>query len=173
MNAPNLLSILRIALTPVAAALVAQSSPFALPILGLGLLTDFLDGWIARRRGTTPLGRILDPLADKIFAGGVLVALAVSGRVAWEIASLVLVRDVVLLAVGWIKLRSGDPIPSANLSGKIAFAALGGYLGALVLGWAIPPWVGGFIAILYVLTGLTYAIHAPAVLPERAAKGGR
>ncbi len=174
MNAPNLLSVLRIALTPIAAPLVYAGSPLALPVLAIALLTDFLDGRIARRLGgSTPLGRILDPLADKIFAGGVLVALAASGRVPWEFASLVLVRDALLLGVGWLKVRAGDPVPAANFFGKSAFAALGGYLAAAVIGISLPAWVGGLVATVYVLSGLAYGAHAPSIVPERAAKGGR
>lgn len=174
MNGPNLLSLLRIAMTPLAAVLVARGSPAAYPVIAVALLTDFLDGWTARRFGeSTPLGRILDPVADKVFAGGILVALAATSRIPWEIATLVVVRDAVLLAVSWLKIRSGEPVPAANLLGKIAFAALGGYLLATALGLALPTWAGGAVAAGYIASGFSYAGRAPALLPRGVAKEPR
>ncbi len=174
MNGPNVLSLSRIGLTPVAAWLVANDSALAFPVIAFALFTDFLDGALARmRHESTQLGRFLDPLADKVFAGGVLAALAASGRIPWEIAVAVLVRDGALLAYGWMRLRAGDPVPAASLPGKIAFAALGAYLLALVAGLPFPAWVGGAIVSIYLLTGILYGARAPWILPGRVAKEPR
>ena len=174
MNGPNALSLLRIVLMPPAAWFVVRSSPLAFVLIAVALFTDFLDGWLARRfRASTPIGRFLDPLADKLFAGGVLVAVAASGRVAWEIAVAVLVRDAALLAYGWMRLRSGESVPAASLPGKIAFALVGAWLLALVGGVPLPAWAGVAVVAWYVLTGLFYGARVPWILPGRVAKEPR
>ena len=78
MNAPNVLSLARIALTaPLVWALAVGQHALATAVLGVALATDFLDGWLARRgSGSTELGRVLDPVADKVLVGGVLITLA-------------------------------------------------------------------------------------------------
>jgi phosphatidylglycerophosphate synthase len=174
MNRANLLSLVRIALTPLAARLVYEGSALAFVVIAAALLTDFFDGWTARRRGEfTTLGRILDPIADKLLAGAILVALAASGRVAWEWVTLVLCRDAVLLSGAWLKIRQGDQVPTANVAGKTAFALLGIYVLALTAGLALPSWVGGAVAGAYAASALSYAGRAPAILPGRVAKEQR
>jgi hypothetical protein len=59
------------------------------------------------------------------------------------------------------------------LPGKIAFAALGGYLLSLVAGIALPGWVGGGVVALYLLTGILYGARVPWMLPGRVAKEPR
>jgi phosphatidylglycerophosphate synthase len=174
VNGPNVLSLSRIGLTPVAAWLIANDSALAFPVIAFALFTDFLDGALARlRHESTDLGRFLDPLGDKVFAGGVVAALAASGRVPWEIAIAVLMRDGALLTYGWMRLRTGDPVPAASLPGKIAFAALGAYLLAFAAGFSFPTWVGGAVVAVYLLTGILYGARAPWILPGRVAKEPR
>jgi cardiolipin synthase len=174
MNRANLLSLVRIGLTPLAARLVYVGSPLAFVVIAAALVTDFFDGWTARRRGeATMLGRILDPIADKLLAGGILVALAASGRVAWEWVTLVLSRDVVLLSGAWLKIRAGEQVPTANAAGKAAFALLGLYVLAVTAGMALPAWVGGAVACTYAASALSYAGRVPGVLLGRVAKEQR
>jgi cardiolipin synthase len=174
VNGPNALSLSRIVLTPVAAVLITRNSPWAFAVIAIALVTDLLDGALARRlRESTELGRFLDPLADKILAGGVLAALAASSRIPWELAIAVIVRDGALLAYGWLRLRAGDSVPGASLPGKIAFASLGGYLLALVAGISLPAWVGGVVVAIYALTGILYGARAPWGPAGRVAKEPR
>ena len=173
MNGPNLLSLVRIGLTPLAARLVYEKSPLAFVVIATALITDFFDGWAARRRGeSTMLGRILDPIADKLLAGAILVALAASARVAWELVALVLCRDAILLSGAWLKIRAGEQVPTANAAGKIAFAVLGIYVLAVTAGWALPTWVGGVVAGAYAASALSYASRVPVLL-GRVAKEPR
>lgn len=88
-------------------------------ILALGALTDKLDGYVARRfHEETELGRILDPLADKVGVGAVAIILLLLGSLPlWFVATLV-VRDLLILAGGlYIKRRTGVVLPS-NTAGK-------------------------------------------------------
>jgi len=78
---PNLLSLLRIGLVPVLVIVLFWSGPRARAVAGflflVACVTDFFDGWVARRQGvTTALGQFLDPLADKLIVVSVLIMLA-------------------------------------------------------------------------------------------------
>ena len=78
---PNLLTLLRIGLVPVLVVLLLYPTPAAragaAACFLLACVTDFLDGWLARRHGiTTALGQLLDPLADKLIVVAALIMLA-------------------------------------------------------------------------------------------------
>jgi phosphatidylglycerophosphate synthase len=174
INGPNFLSLSRMALTGLAAPLVFAGSPLSFVVIAAALATDFFDGYLARRRGeTTMLGRILDPVADKVFATGILIALAASQRVSWELTVAVLARDALLLSVSYLKIRWGEMVPTANLLGKTAFAVLGAYVLAVTAGIALPNWLGVAVATAYVLSAISYAGRAPALLLGRVAKEQR
>jgi cardiolipin synthase len=84
-NLPNLLTLSRIAAIPVLVALVAWRTPqgdvAACAVFALAGITDWLDGRIARQRKLlSDLGRMLDPIADKLLVGATLIALAGLGR---------------------------------------------------------------------------------------------
>ncbi len=82
---PNLLTVLRIAAIPVIGVLIADPTPArswaAMFVFLAASLTDALDGWIARRYGlVTTLGKLLDPLADKLLVLSTLLLLATLPR---------------------------------------------------------------------------------------------
>ncbi len=81
MSLPNLLTILRILAIPVIVWLLLSGSElaryWAFALYVLAAVTDFLDGWLARRSNDiSPLGRMLDPIADKLLIAALIVALA-------------------------------------------------------------------------------------------------
>ena len=81
---PNLLTIGRIVLVPVICWLLATGSvelrAVALGLYGVAAITDWLDGYLARRFNLgSPLGRMLDPIADKLLVGALLIVLAWNG----------------------------------------------------------------------------------------------
>jgi CDP-diacylglycerol--glycerol-3-phosphate 3-phosphatidyltransferase len=119
----NLLSIFRGLLSiPFALVMLVPADPMrflALGILLIGMLTDFLDGRIARARGEeTEWGKILDPLADKVcVAVMALVLLKLGDLPFWFVAALI-ARDLAILAGGvYIKSARGVVLPS-NTAGK-------------------------------------------------------
>ena len=88
-NLPNLLTLSRIAAIPVLVALVALRTPggnvAATLVFGAAGITDFLDGRIARnRKMLSDLGRMLDPIADKLLVGATLMVLAGHGRLPYH-----------------------------------------------------------------------------------------
>lgn len=106
MNIPNLLSVFRIALIPVFGVvyLNAQGQPWfyvAALILLLSAVTDILDGVIARKCNMiTPLGKVLDPLADKLTQAAVCVMLCLRVPEFWFVVAVILVKELLMLAAG-------------------------------------------------------------------------
>jgi cardiolipin synthase len=81
MNLANAITILRLLLLPLIAGLFLVNAPWAawaaFILYILGALSDWLDGWVARTfNQITPLGTLLDPIADKIYVGAMLILLA-------------------------------------------------------------------------------------------------
>jgi CDP-diacylglycerol--glycerol-3-phosphate 3-phosphatidyltransferase len=113
---PNLLSLLRIALVPVLIYFLADTGPSSSALAALTFsvasLTDFLDGYLARRHGqTTTLGKFLDPLADKLIVVSALIMLAATDRFprvpAWMVVVIV-GRE--LAVTGLRSIASGEGI---------------------------------------------------------------
>jgi cardiolipin synthase (CMP-forming) len=152
---PNALSLLRLFMVPlVVALLLARSDALGAAFFVLAAATDFLDGRIARRAGPTRLGRILDPVADRLMLSSVAVVLAMRGLLpAWAVAILV-GRDLLALAGS---LVVGSKI-RVNRVGKAATAVL---MGAVALVVIIPGAAVGEIIFyagfgLSIVAGLVY-----------------
>jgi CDP-diacylglycerol--glycerol-3-phosphate 3-phosphatidyltransferase len=134
---PNLLSLSRIALLIPFVLVLMSSLPsarlLACLVLVLGAITDNLDGLIARKRGQeSEWGRILDPLADKIGVGGVVLMLLWSGDMPLWFAMSVLARDVLILVGGIVlKAKRGVVAPS-NQVGKWSVGMIAAILFLLV-----------------------------------------
>ena len=118
---PNALSLLRLFMVPIVVALLLGGADgLAAALFVLAALTDFLDGRIARRGGPTRLGRILDPVADRLMLSSVAVVLAMRDLLpAWAVAILV-GRDLLTL-VGSLVVGSKIRV---NRVGKAATAVL-------------------------------------------------
>ncbi|HET8570618.1 MAG TPA: CDP-diacylglycerol--glycerol-3-phosphate 3-phosphatidyltransferase [Candidatus Limnocylindria bacterium] len=119
---PNLLGILRIALTPVVVALLLLPFPgagiIAFVIFAVAAVTDSLDGRIARARGiVSPLGVFMDLTADKVLVVGVLVAMVEVGLLPTWIVATILVRELVVAGVRQVAAAS-DVVMSARVLGK-------------------------------------------------------
>jgi len=116
------LSFLRI---PLAAAFVLVShTGWRLAIVGAAAVTDLLDGPVARRRGSSAYGPVLDPIADKVFMAGAVGVVAFSGSLhLYEIVG-VLLRDIVATLAFAATFFFDQPraIP-ARWSGKAVTAA--------------------------------------------------
>jgi cardiolipin synthase len=106
---PNALSFLRILMIPVYMALLLHHGKSAeeagLLILGVVVSTDWVDGWIARRTGqVSNLGKLLDPVADRLALAAALLALVIRHAFPLWAALLVVVRDAFILVVGAVLL---------------------------------------------------------------------
>jgi cardiolipin synthase len=120
---PNLLCLLRIALAPVCASMVAQRdfSQGLLWFLAAGF-TDFLDGFLARQMSWhSRAGAYLDPLADKVLMSAGYIALGMAGAVPWWLVVLIFGRDLLILAGAVIVYaRAGRTEFPPSMAGKIS-----------------------------------------------------
>lgn len=98
LTLPNIITISRAVLAPIfmALLLVGGRVPTVLAVLVfiIAAITDYLDGWLARRYGqSTAWGTLIDPLADKVLTTAAFIAFALLGLVEWWMVFLVVVRD--------------------------------------------------------------------------------
>jgi CDP-diacylglycerol--glycerol-3-phosphate 3-phosphatidyltransferase len=184
-NLPNAITIVRILLAPVCFWLILadQGDDVVLRWLATGLFvlaiaTDGIDGHIARSRGlVTDLGKLLDPIADKLLTSGALVCLSILGELPWWVTALIIVREVGITAWRLVELRRGNVVPAAS-GGKlktvvqaVAISFALAPLPALLGGWV--DWVNtALMAAALVLTVWSGALYVrDAVVLARTRRG--
>ncbi len=171
---PNVLSLLRLLGVPVFLywTLVTEQDGRAILLLMAAGVTDYLDGYIARRFSSfTRLGQLLDPLADRLYIFATLLALvARDGLPIWWALALI-GRDLVLAGCLPVLRRHGYGPLAVNFLGKAAtfnllfafpmlLAALPGNDGLIAtvfrpMGWAFATWG----SILYLWAGVLYVVQ--------------
>jgi CDP-diacylglycerol--glycerol-3-phosphate 3-phosphatidyltransferase len=120
---PNLLSLFRIGLVPVIVVAIMRETPgaraFAAACFLVACLTDFFDGWLARRQGiTTVLGQMLDPLADKLIVAAALIMLAAvppEPRIPAWMAVVIVLREIAVTGLRGIASSEGVLVPAQEL----------------------------------------------------------
>lgn len=119
---PNILTCLRLLLVPIFILVFFTVSPLvALPISWLAGLTDVLDGTLARRNGwITRLGKILDPIADKLMQGALLLSLVVGGFLPWPFAIPFVAKELAQAVCGFLMLRRRQFVVVSRWFGKVA-----------------------------------------------------
>jgi cardiolipin synthase len=168
LTIPNALSLLRLLLVPVFAVLiVAEQDGWALLVLAVSGLTDWLDGYLARRwQQISRVGQLLDPAADRLYILSTLLGLAWRDLIPWWLVVIIVSRDVLLALTVPLLARHGyGPLPvhflgkaaTFNLLYAFPLILLGGWPGlvgdvARPLGWAFAWWGTG----LYWWAGLLY-----------------
>jgi cardiolipin synthase len=136
---PNLLSLGRLVLTPVLVWLILTDKTWpAFVLFGAMGVSDYLDGYIARRTNTvTDLGTTLDPVSDRVLAIAGGIALIGSGALPAWLGIPVLLRDAVLSVVFLALARRGFGKPKVRRVGKTATFALFSAMPLLLLGTEI------------------------------------
>ena len=185
INVPNLLSFVRLALVPVFLYFILTGQDVAaLLVLVFSSITDYLDGWLARRlHQITRLGQLLDPAADRLYIVATLIGLAVREVLPWWLVVAIVGRDIMLIVLGIVLANNGHgPLPVHHL-GKVATFCLFYALPLIVLaqavpvvapvalpiGWAFALW-GGF---LYWWAGIVYARETARIVRERTGASRR
>ena len=124
---PNLLSVSRLALLPLFIWSLVTPGHLRLTVglVAYGVVTDLLDGYLARRLGqVTEWGRILDPLSDKLAAASVLVYCYFERGLPLWILLLILGRDLLILGLSPLLSQRRGKLPGSILSGRLAALSL-------------------------------------------------
>ena len=119
LNLPNAITLIRVGMIPVFLWFTYYESRvdsfIAACIFAVTGATDFLDGWVARRRGlVTVIGKFLDPLADKLVVMSALVMLVHLGRVAAWVVVVVMAREFIVTGLRSIAMSEGIVIPAGQ-----------------------------------------------------------
>ena len=187
-NIPNSLTMLRIALIPIFVGLFYlpagtlsqhESNLFATVVFALAAVTDWLDGYLARRLNqTSAFGAFLDPVADKLMVAAALIVLVEFSRVGAIVALIIIGREIAISALReWMAgVGSGSSVAVAAI-GKVKTAL---QMAAILFLLYFDP-IGGFnvhfagTLLIYVaafLTLLSMAYYLRAAWPQIIARNG-
>jgi CDP-diacylglycerol--glycerol-3-phosphate 3-phosphatidyltransferase len=159
LNLPNSISLIRIGMTPVLVVMLLSPGPkmslVSAVIFVLVCATDWLDGYIARKKGIiTSLGKFLDPLADKLLITAAFIMLIPLGRVPAWVVALMIGREIAVTGLRAIAVDSGVVIAASPL-GKLKTVAQIVCLVPLIVHY---PWGG--VEFQAIGTVLLYAAFA-------------
>lgn len=180
LTIPNIISLVRLAGVPLFLWLVLgpEADAWALGVLMLSGVTDWLDGYLARKLNqTSKLGQVLDPVADRLYILAVVIGLAWRDIIPWWLAVLLPARDLLLwILVPLLRTRGYHALPVHFLGKAATFNLLYAFplllLGdgegvvaslAQVFGWAFAIWGTG----LYWWAGILYAWQVRKLLADR------
>jgi CDP-diacylglycerol--glycerol-3-phosphate 3-phosphatidyltransferase len=163
LNLPNLLTVFRILLVPVlVAALLAGTDNgdlLAAAVFAVASVTDFFDGWIARRRqAESNFGKLMDPLADKLLVTAALVALVSLNRVAAWVAMVIIAREFAVTGLRTMAMEQGYVV-SASIWGKLKTVVQIIAVMSLIAYKDSPGWVDALVyaaVIVTVMSGADY-----------------
>ncbi|HEY7874495.1 MAG TPA: CDP-diacylglycerol--glycerol-3-phosphate 3-phosphatidyltransferase [Actinomycetota bacterium] len=168
MNVPNSITVVRVFMVPVFVALSYKDSTasavWAFVVFLTASLSDFLDGYLARRNGTeSRLGQFLDPLADKLLVGAALVVLVDTRAFPLWAAIVIAAREIAVQLLRTSIVQRGGTLPASPA------AKLKTMIQILMVGWWLLPWsevnVGHWALLASVLvttlwSGYEYFAHA-------------
>jgi len=188
MNLPNSLTIARIFLVPVLVSVLLTKFEgrlvmglpvelVAAAIFGIASLTDWLDGYLARRRNqVTALGQVLDPLADKLLISATLISLVQLGLASAWMVGVIIGREIAVTGLRNLAYSRGLAMPASGL-GKFKMASQVIAILLLILGWERVPallvlgqaalWV---VLLTAVVSAIDYYQGFQRAMVDRAAK---
>ncbi|MBV9022333.1 MAG: CDP-alcohol phosphatidyltransferase family protein [Streptomycetaceae bacterium] len=177
LTVPNILSMARLLSVPVFLWLILwpkfggpDADYWALAILALSGISDYLDGKLARRwNQISRLGRILDPAADRLYVLSTLLGLTWREILPWWLTGVLVARELMLVVAVLVLRRHGYGPPQVNFLGKAATFNLmyafpllllsegSGWVheGAAIFGWAFAGWG----TTLYWWAGILYVVQ--------------
>jgi len=184
-NLPNAITILRILLAPVFFVMLLVDNGAdgglrwaAAVLFILAIATDGIDGHIARSRGlVTDLGKLLDPIADKVLTGAALIGLSILDELPWWVTIVILVREVGITV--WRFVQLSDRVIPASRGGKLKTLVQSIAISLALLPFAnlFGDWVNwvnavfmALAVILTVVTGIDYLVQAWRLNRKPAAK---
>jgi cardiolipin synthase (CMP-forming) len=171
LTASNAVSFFRILLVvPVWLTISNGLSSWTLTIMAVAYLSDLLDGYVARKTNTvSEWGKVIDPLADKIFVIVAIIALFIHGYVPTWYFLLIILRDALIFTVGiWAQKKLRVVLPS-NWYGKVAVLAISLTLFLSVLGVSSDVLLLSVVAssALAILSVVMYGIRLSSLLQAK------
>jgi CDP-diacylglycerol---glycerol-3-phosphate 3-phosphatidyltransferase len=178
MGAADQLTVARMAAAPIIVALFAIDFAgheyWATAVFAVAMATDWFDGWIARRSGSSSaMGSLLDPVADKILVLAVLIVLVDEGVFAGWVVAAIVAREFLVSGLRLAALERGVVLGARDL-GKLktwtqsVAAILGGFAAGGSLDDSIAWWALVVALVVTWVSGLDYARVAPRLLRSRA-----
>ncbi|MBN1779951.1 CDP-alcohol phosphatidyltransferase family protein [bacterium] len=170
---PNGMTFMRLVfLFPILWCLMHQLRSYAFLLAILSILTDLTDGWVARKLNqTSDLGRIMDPVVDKINIMAVAFFLAISPHYDLPLWYFTVIagREILIMAGGWIVIRRKKTVPESNRPGKWSAFVSGLMIACFIIGWQ--PWAWILLWISLSLTAVSTCVYAAVLFrtlrPER------
>lgn len=184
---PNVISFARLLGVPLFLWLVLgpHADGWAVVLLAVAGLTDFLDGKLARAwHQVSRLGQMLDPVADRLYILAIIIGLALRQFIPWWLVAVLVARDVMLACLVPVLRSRGFTSLPVHFLGKTAtflllyafplvlLASVGGTVGDVcrVVGWAFALWGAGmywWAGVLYVVQAIRLVRSRPAIDPAR------
>jgi CDP-diacylglycerol--glycerol-3-phosphate 3-phosphatidyltransferase len=156
LNLPNALTLLRILAVPVVVVALLGETPngdaLAAAVFALAALTDGLDGYFARSRGSiTTFGKLMDPIADKLLIVAALVSLVSLNRLEAWVAMVIIARELAVTMMRVIAVERGIVI-AASWLGKVKTVLQIAAVFALIAANPAPPWVDALVYLAVAVT---------------------
>ncbi len=164
LTVPNLLSLLRLLMIPLLVWLYCFRAEYVMAgaLLILSGLTDVVDGFIARHfHMISDIGKVLDPLADKLTQGAMMLCLVFRFPLMALPLALLVVKEIVMFVTGYFVIKKSGTVPGANWHGKVATCLLYAMM-MLHLFWIRIPVSVSVISILActAMIGLSFVLYA-------------
>jgi CDP-diacylglycerol--glycerol-3-phosphate 3-phosphatidyltransferase len=167
----NALTLVRLLAAPILVVMVRQRPTSWLTWAVWTILagTDGIDGWLARRHGTTRSGAFLDPLADKFLVLGAMFALVAAHRFSWIPVAIIAVREIAIVGYRILASREGVSVPAR------ALAKIKTLVQALAVGAVALPVTGHHpvvaVGLLWLAVALTLVTGAQYLIAARPPAG--
>jgi len=174
VNPANALTALRLVLVPVFLYFLfagdgheTASRITAFAIFAVAIITDRIDGWLARTYDmVTEFGKLADPIADKMLIGAALIGLSTLGDLPWWVTVVILIRELGVTVMRFALLNRG--VIPASRGGKLKTLVQAIAIGLFILPlhswppvWTTVAWAVMWVAIvLTVVTGFDYVVSA-------------
>ena len=176
LTIPNLMTLIRIILIPIFIVLyIKEQYIAALIVIAVSWLSDIADGFVARNFDqVSELGKMFDPLADKLTQLAMIFCLAYRYPLMWLMFGLFIVRDLTQIVLGSMVLAAKDEVNSANWFGKLSTGSV--YIATIILiiWFNIPLWLANtFIALsigFIFLSMIAYAVFDIKILKGQKKK---
>ncbi len=170
---PNQLTAFRLLLLPLPAIMIAYNHDLAaFLLLCVGIITDVLDGFLARKLNQiSELGKLLDPIADKLGIAILVVALVIYKEFPIWAAAIIIGRDLIILIAGVLFVSTTTYTPTSNMLGKLTALAWTLLVMSYVTPFTLVQQILLYVAVAMV--PLSFASYVLKVVRERRKPAAR